>query len=73
MASVAEVYKVVLLNELGTNYMPLSQIAILLEKGKELVESIITSFESNDVYGCGQKLRTLKKLTVGNNPLSGDL
>lgn len=71
--SVAQAYKVILLQELGQNDPTLRQITLLLERSKTLVEEIIGCFESNDPDSCKEKLATLRTLTVGNNPFSPTL
>ncbi|MGQ9623162.1 MAG: hypothetical protein ACUVTO_06975 [Candidatus Caldatribacteriaceae bacterium] len=71
--SAAESYKVVLLNELGGNNPTLCQIDRLLWRSKELVESVITHFKSNNPSSCVQALSTLRTLAVGDNPTSPTL
>ncbi|NSW75892.1 MAG: hypothetical protein HPY68_03800 [Candidatus Atribacteria bacterium] len=72
-SSIAQVYKVVLLHELGESDPTLWQIALLLERSKILVEEIIGCLESNNPASCAEKLSILKTITVGNRPLSPTL
>jgi len=72
-SSVSEVYKIVLLEYLGKNDLTLQQIDLLLQKAKELVETVIKAFEANNPSSCALALRQLRTLVVGNNPSSTNL
>jgi PKD repeat protein len=68
--STGEVYKIDLLKDIGRNNVNFLQSLELLKKLKEKVDSLIVNVENNNLANCLSDLKSIRTLTVGNNPAS---
>jgi PKD repeat protein len=68
--STGKVYKIDLLKDIGRNNVNFLQSLELLKKLKEKVDSLIVNVENNNLANCLSDLKSIRTLTVGNNPAS---